>query len=98
MNYCRKRKESVRGNQLLLNVLDFLPLALQILLPQTDLVVAAADGKNVAAQTPANTPQNGVKFECLASPLVGVGSVRGPDADGLVLRGRGNVRFGQNAR
>jgi hypothetical protein len=88
----------MRGNQLLLNVLDLLPLALQILLPQADLVVATADGKNVAAQTPADTPQNGVKFECLAGPLVGAGRVRGPDADGLVLRGRGNVRFGQDAR
>lgn len=87
----------MRGNQLLLDVLDLLPLPLQILLPQADLVVAAADGKNVAAQTPANAPQNGIELECLAGPLAGVGSVRGPDADGLVLRGRGDVRFGQNA-
>lgn len=87
----------MREYQLLLDILDFLPLALQVLLPQADLVVTTTDGKNVAAQTPASAPQNGVELECLASPLAGVGSVRGPDADGLVLRCRGNVRFGQNA-
>lgn len=87
----------MREYQLLLDILDLLPLALQVLLPQADLVVTTADGKNVTAQTPANTPQNGIKLECLAGPLARVGSVGGPDADGLVLGGGGNVRFGQNA-
>lgn len=41
---------------LLLDILDLLPLPLEVLLPQTDLVITTADGKDVAAETPANTP------------------------------------------
>lgn len=41
---------------LLLDILDLFPLALQVLLPQADLVVAAADGQNVTAQAPADSP------------------------------------------
>lgn len=33
----------------LLDILDLLPLPLQILLPQADLVITAADSKDVAA-------------------------------------------------
>jgi hypothetical protein len=43
------------------------PLQVLHRLPQTDLVITSADGKNVAAETPANTPQNSVKLQCLAS-------------------------------
>lgn len=71
---------------LLFNILDLLPLALEVLLPQTDLVVAPTYGKDVTAETPAHTPQNSVKFECLAAPLARVGGIGGPDTNGLVLR------------
>lgn len=43
---------------LLLHLAHTLPLAAQVLLPQSNLVVAARDGKNVAAQRPAHTPDN----------------------------------------
>lgn len=83
---------------LFLNVLDLLPLALEILFPQADLVVTTAHSKDVAAQAPADAPENGVELKCLTGPLAGVGCVRCPDTDSLVLRGRGDVRLGQNAR
>lgn len=83
---------------LLLDILDLLPLPLEVLLPQTDLVITTTDGKNVAAETPANAPQNSVELQCLAGPLARVGSIRGPNANGLVLRGGGDVGLGENAR
>lgn len=72
---------------LLFNRLDALPLAAQILLPQRDLVVCAADGQNVAAQRPADAPNRSLKVEHLAGPLAAAGLIRGPDADRLVLGG-----------
>lgn len=83
---------------LFFNVLDLLPLALEVFLPQADLVVTATDSENVAAKAPADTPENGIKLECLAGPLTRVGSIGGPDANSLILRSRGDVRLGQNAR
>lgn len=82
---------------LLLDILDLLPLPLEVLLPQTDLVITTTDGKDVATETPANAPQNSVELQCLAGPLTRVGSIRGPDANGLVLRGGGDVGLGENA-
>ena len=41
---------------LLLYPLDAIPLPLQILLPQTDLVIASTDSQDVPTQTPAHPP------------------------------------------
>lgn len=84
-------QDSRRKSSLFLNVLNLLPLALDILLPQADLVVTAAHSKDVAAQAPADAPEDGVELECLARPLAGVGRIRSPNANGLILRSRGNV-------
>lgn len=90
-----ERKNAV---ELLFDILDLLPLSLEVLLPQTDLIVASTDGQNVSTEAPANAPQNRVKLQCLAGPLARVRSVRGPNAYGLILRGGGNIRLGENAR
>lgn len=47
----------------LLDRLDALPAAGQLLLPQADLVIAGADGQDVAAQAPARAPGHGVEVE-----------------------------------
>lgn len=92
---------SLASSSLLLDRLDELPLAAQVLLPQRNLVVRAADSQHVAAQAPADPPHGRLKVEHLALPLGGAGarrSVRRPDADRLVLRRRGNVRLLENSR
>lgn len=86
-----------RKRCLLLDVLYLVPLSFEILLPQTDLVVSAAHSKNISGWAPANSPSNGVKLELLAIPLARVRPIRGPNPNGLILRCRGNVRFGENA-
>lgn len=51
-----------RGCQyLLFDSFDTVPAPLQALLPQANPVIATTDGKNVAAQAPADSPNNGVK-------------------------------------
>ena len=99
----RDKYENKAGNQmarpeLLLDILHLLPLSLEVLLPQANLVIASAHSKDVPAGAPAHPPQNAVELELLASPLAGVGRIRGPDANGFILRGRGDVRLGQDAR
>lgn len=83
---------------LLFNVLHLLPLALKVLFPQANLVVSSTDRKNVSTRAPADTPQHAVELELLAGPLAGVRGVRCPDPDGFVLRGRRDVRLGEDAR
>lgn len=90
--------EGLFGNILLFDVLHLLPFALEVLLPQANLVVSSADRKNVTARAPANTPQHAVELELLAGPLAGVRGVGCPDANGLVLRGRRNIGLGEDAR
>lgn len=48
---------------LILDRLDALPAAAQPLLPQTDPIVACADGQDIAAQTPAHTPGDGINVQ-----------------------------------
>lgn len=98
MDEGNRQLETNEEHKLLLNVLHLLPLALKVLLPQADLVVTTADGEDVTAQTPAHAPEHAVKLECLASPLARVGCVGSPDADGLILRSRGDIGFGQDTR
>lgn len=52
-----------RSLRSLLDRLDILPAASQLLLPQADLVVAGADGQNVAAQAPARAPGHSVEVQ-----------------------------------
>lgn len=80
---------------LLLNILHALPLPLQILLPQTDLVITPRHGEDIAAQAPANAPQDGIELEHGRFPDVGLGGRRDPDPDRLVLRGGGDVGFAE---
>ncbi len=70
---------------LLLNPLHAIPLPSQILLPQTDFVVAATDREDVAAETPAYPPQHGVEVQDDRIPVVRVRGVRGPYPHRLVL-------------
>lgn len=84
---------------LLLDGLDAVPSALEALLPQADSVVTTTDGQDVAAQTPADTPNNSIKLELCALPArrarrIGICLAR-PDAYSSVLRGRSNVRLGE---
>ena len=81
---------------LLLYPLDAVPLPLQVLLPQANLVVASADGQDVPAQTPAHPPQHGVEVGDRRLPLVRTGGVARPYPDRLVLRRRGDVGFLQH--
>lgn len=53
---------------LLLDGFDAIPSALEALLPQADSVVTTADSQDVAAQTPADTPDNSIKLELCALP------------------------------
>lgn len=71
--------------KLLLDIFHLLPLALEILFPQADLVVTTAHSQDVAAQAPADAPKDGVELECLTRPLSGVGCIRCPDTDRFVL-------------
>lgn len=57
----------------LLDALDTLPFASEILLPQGNLVVASAYGQNVAAQRPAHTPDGSIKVEDFTAPLACAG-------------------------
>lgn len=90
--------EEKNGSILFLDVLDLLPLAFQILLPQADLVVTTTDSKDIATEAPAGAPKDGIKFQRLAGPLAWIGCIRCPNANSLILRGRCNVRLGENAR
>lgn len=81
---------------LLLNGLDTLPSTTKPFLPQTDPVVASADGQGVAAQAPAYAPCGGIDIQLGTLPLAAQ-IRRRPDDDGLVLRGRGNVRLGEDS-
>lgn len=76
---------------LFFNILDLFPLALEVLLPESDFIVATADGQDVTAQAPADTPQNRVEFENGTRPLAGSRCVRGPDTNSLVLGSGGDV-------
>lgn len=96
---------------LLLDSLDAFPLLLEILLPERDFIIAGADGQHVAAEGPADAPEDGVEGQDGAVPVVGgfrsvvvvvvagagVGGA-GPDADRLVLAGRGDVGFLEDRR
>lgn len=53
------------NEKLFFDVFYFLPLALQVLFPQADLVVAAADGQYVPTQAPAHSPQHTIEFKSL---------------------------------
>src|SRR3569833_4059592 len=79
-----------------LHGLNTLPVAVQVLLPQRDLVVAARNSQNVAAEAPADAPYDGLEGQHLGGPLAGRAEVRGPDADRLVLGGRGDVALLQH--
>ena len=78
---------------LLLNPLHTIPLPLQILLPQTDLIIPSTHRQHIPTQTPAHPPQYGVEVQNRGFPIVGTGRVRGPYSDGLVLGGGGDVGF-----
>lgn len=94
----RQMKTNGRSDKnLLLNVLYLLPLSLQILFPQADLVVSSTDSKDVSTRAPANPPQDSVEFQLLAGPLAGIRCIRGPDPHSLILRRRGDIGLGQNA-
>lgn len=56
---------------LFVDVLHFLPLALEILFPQCHLIVTSAHSQDIAAQAPADAPQDRVEFEDGACPLAG---------------------------
>lgn len=73
-------------------------MSLEVLLPQAHRVVTATDSEDVSAGAPADPPQDGIKLELLASPLARVRRIGGPDPDRLILRGRRDVRLGQDAR
>lgn len=49
------------NRRLFSDLLHLVPLALEILLPQRDLVVASRNRQNVAAQAPADSPEHGIK-------------------------------------
>ncbi len=69
----------------LLNPLNTLPLAPQILLPQRHPIIAPGHRQDVPAQAPTHPPQHGVEIQYRALPLVRVCRVRRPDPDRLVL-------------
>lgn len=69
----------------LLNPLNTLPLAPQILLPQRHPIIAPGHRQDVPAQAPTHPPQHGVEIQHRALPLVRVCRVRRPDPDRLVL-------------
>lgn len=87
----------ILNRTLLFDILHLLPLSLEVLLPQANLVVSSTDGKNVSARAPANPPQDAVELELLAGPLAWVRCVGCPDTDGLVLRGGRDIGLGEDA-
>lgn len=94
---CSTKKVAPAIAILVLEAVDASPLALEVLLPQRDLVVARADGQDVAAQRPADAPDRGVKLlEHARLPDARVGRVAGPDADGAVLGRAGDVALLQD--
>jgi len=80
-------------HNLFLNPLDTIPLPLQILLPQTNLIIPPANRQHIPAQTPAHPPQHSVEIQHGGFPVIGGGGVGGPYSDGLVLGGGGDVGF-----
>ena len=79
---------------LLFNRLDAFPTPAQPFLPQTNPVVARANRKRIAAETPAHAPRRSVDIDLRALPLA---QVRGsPDRDGFVLRRGSDVGFGED--
>ena len=79
---------------LLFNRLDAFPTPAQPFLPQTNPVVARANRKRIAAETPAHAPRRSVDIDLRALPLA---QVRGsPDGDGFVLRRGSDVGFGED--
>ena len=82
---------------LLLNCLNTLPLALQVLLPQANLIIASRHRQDVAAQTPADSPYNSVELDLLAAPLSRPARIGGPDSDSLILRRRSDIALLQHA-
>ena len=89
---------ALRRYTLLFDCLDALPLAPQVLLPKGHLVISPADRQNVAAQRPADPPYGRLETENLALPLTRGGRVGCPDANGTILRRRGDVRLLQDGR
>lgn len=83
---------------LLLNSLDILPLAPQILLPQRDLVIPTASSQHVATQRPADAPNGRIEVQDLDAPLAGRSAVARPDSHGPILRGAGDVALLQHGR
>jgi len=63
-----------------------LPIPLEILLPQRNLVIATTDGEDVPGQTPTDAPQDSVKLERLGQgPRSRVGRIHArPDLDRLL--------------
>lgn len=86
-------------NRLFLNRLDALPATAQLLLPQADAVIAAADSQNVTRHAPAAAPHNDLEFQNLALPVARVGLVGAsgacPDTYSVVLRCGGDVGFAE---
>jgi hypothetical protein len=80
-----KHKPISPPTPLFLNSLNTLPLAPQILLPQTNLVITSADSQDIPAQAPANPPQNMIKSQNLAIPYSRSAGIRSPDSNRLVL-------------
>lgn len=48
-----RRITSRKAKALLFDILDLLPLSLEVLLPQTDFVISATHRENIAARAPA---------------------------------------------
>lgn len=86
------------GHVLLLHLAHTLPLAAQVLLPESDLVVAARDSKDVATQRPAHTPDNISELLVAESLLLPgrAGGILCPDQHSLVLRTAGQVVLGES--
>ena len=84
---------------LLFNNTSGLPLSLEILLPQGNLVVTTRNSQNVARQRPANSPNN-VRELLVAQKLLLPGTITllCPDDDSSILWGGRNVWLGQNRR
>jgi hypothetical protein len=47
---------------LFFNGLNTLPLALQVLLPQADLIFPSTDGQHISTQAPADPPQDVIEI------------------------------------
>lgn len=70
-SFLKATSNTLHDLNLLVDVLHFLPVALEILLPQCHFIVTSAHGQDIAAQAPADAPQDGVEFEDGAGPLAG---------------------------